>query len=123
MGNLPGAKQSPRICNGCVSWYYGDTFSITFELRLKDQDGEIVNLGIPIEGPEDDVSVEILDRSERPVDITRKVTSDIFESTVTLNVDDDLSRRMAPGQYRLTIAVTHAGLQTTILHRCRIIVE
>ena len=123
MANLIGARQSPRICAGDIHWYYGDTFSITFELRLRDQDGEIVNLEIPIEGPEDDVSLEILDRSEQRVDLGDRVTSDIYEGTVTLEVDSDLSRRMAPGQYRLTISVVHAGLQTTILHRCRIVVE
>ena len=36
---IPVARVSPRIANGCICWYEGDTFSLRLRLELEDQDG------------------------------------------------------------------------------------
>ena len=125
MANLIGARQSPRVIAGEIKWYYGDTFSITFDLRLKDQDGEEVSLGNTIESSRDQITLELLDRSDRAVDLARhgNVTADVQGGTITMNVDDWLAAELARGQYTLFISVYHAGRRTTILHRCRVIIE
>lgn len=118
MANLPRAKQSPRVCNGAVMWYQGDTFEITFELRVQDQDGEPVEFST-----NDTIEMRLIDRSEQAVEIGENVDMDLDRGTITLMVDDALSQRMYPGDYRLTIAVMHTGLRTTLLQRCRVVVE
>ena len=42
---IPGARVSPRIANGCICWYEGDTFSLRLRLELEDQDGADVAIG------------------------------------------------------------------------------
>ena len=44
MSNLPNAEQSPRVVNGVIKWYEGDTFTMDLGLGLTDQDGEAVTL-------------------------------------------------------------------------------
>ena len=41
---IPGARVSPRIANGCICWYEGDTFSLRLRLELEDQDGAAVTV-------------------------------------------------------------------------------
>ena len=36
MSNLPNAEQSPRVVNGVIKWYEGDTFDLTIGLDLED---------------------------------------------------------------------------------------
>ena len=36
MNNLPRADLSPRIVNGVLKWYEGDTFSLQIDLELED---------------------------------------------------------------------------------------
>ena len=42
---IPAARVSPRIANGCICWYEGDTFSLRLRLELEDQDGAAVTVG------------------------------------------------------------------------------
>ena len=41
----PGAYASPRISNGVLCWYAGDTFSVVIQADLVDQDGAAVDIG------------------------------------------------------------------------------
>lgn len=40
VNTLPSARISPRIINGVLKWYEGDTFDLRVEFELKDQDDE-----------------------------------------------------------------------------------
>ena len=42
---IPGAYASPRISNGVLCWYAGDTFSVVIQADLVDQDGAAVDIG------------------------------------------------------------------------------
>ena len=57
MNRLPAARPSPRIAGGALRWYAGDTFSLTLQLELTDQDGEEVAIGAS-----DSVTVSFYDR-------------------------------------------------------------
>ena len=41
---IPGAYASPRISNGVLCWYAGDTFSVVIQADLVDQDGAAVEV-------------------------------------------------------------------------------
>ena len=62
MGNLPAGRESPRIENGVLYWYAGDTFTLNLELSLEDQDGT----KLTVNNETDDVTVTFYnDRRER----------------------------------------------------------
>jgi len=44
MATIPHAQPSPRIVNGIIEWYDGDTFSLELELTLTDQSGESISI-------------------------------------------------------------------------------
>ena len=62
MSNLPNAEQSPRVVNGVIKWYEGDTFTMDLGLGLTDQDGEAVTLNAA-----DTVKVTFRDKGENEV--------------------------------------------------------
>ena len=42
MANVPAAKQSPRVEDGVIKWYQGDTFKIKFIVTIKDKETQEV---------------------------------------------------------------------------------
>ena len=77
MSQLPGAKQSPRIENGIIKFYEGDTFSLNVEIELVDQDKLPVNIGA-----DDTVEVVFLDKSENVV--TEMTFSGVSNNTISV---------------------------------------
>lgn len=82
--NIPNAKVSPRVENGVIKWYEGDTFSLQLELELRDQDGEAITIG-----ENDTVHIIFRDDTLDAVkefnftEITGNIVTMVFDSTVT----------------------------------------
>ena len=115
MGNLPGAKMSPRVVNGVLAWYQGDTFDLTVDLALTDQDSEAVTLAAA-----DTVEVIFYDRSENEV---KKFTfSNVQDNAVTLDFSAEVTALFDRGQYTYDVHITH-GERTTIASRNEVAVE
>lgn len=98
MGNIPSAKQSPRIENGVLKWYAGDTFSLQMELELEDQDGEPVILTST-----DTVKVSFYNECRENVK-TFEFT-DVQSNTVTLEFDATVTALFSKGRYIYFVSV------------------
>nr|DAP37805.1 MAG TPA: hypothetical protein [Caudoviricetes sp.] len=103
---IPAARVSPRIANGCICWYEGDTFSLRLRLELEDQDGAAVTVGAS-----DSVKITFYDRMRAQVQ--QFVFSGIVGNTVTLDFTEDVSAKFRKGLYRYDILYTH-GDKTTL---------
>lgn len=112
---LPGAEVSPRIANGCLCWYAGDTFTLSLELALIDQDGEAVRLGA-----EDVVQVTFRDAEQNTVH--EEVFTGVEDNTVSVVVSDDVTEKFPEGDYSYDIRLEH-GNRTTVVRRNIIHVE
>lgn len=109
MTQIPAARQSPQVRNGCLSWYAGDTFELTLALLLRDQDGESVTLG-----PEDTVEVQFFDAEDQPV---RTFTfTQTAQNTVCIRFDADVTAQFPRGDYAFDVRCTALG-RTTLAHR------
>lgn len=116
MSNLPNAEQSPRVVNGVIKWYEGDTFDLTIGLDLEDQDGSAVTLAAA-----DTVEVVFLDRSEK--EVKRFTFSNVQGSAVTLDFSAAVTALFGKGQYTYDIYLTHGGERTTIANDNKAVVE
>lgn len=96
MGNIPSAKPSPRIENGVLKWYVGDTFTIQLELELTDQDGEEIVIG-----EEDTVTVKFIDDELNTVKEFN--CSEIPNNTIELAFDEDVTALFHKGKYSYDI--------------------
>lgn len=106
---LPGAEVSPRVANGCLCWYEGDTFELGIQLDVTDQDGEAVVLA-----PDDRVRVTFWD--ERRGFVQEFLFTDIQDNTVTLAFTEDISALFPEGNYSYDLRLEH-GKQTTLMRR------
>ena len=112
---IPGAYPSPRIDKGVLRWYEGDTFEITLNFELQDQDGEAVTMG-----KTDSVSVAFLDDTRKTVHTFSfaKVEND----QVKLVFDATVSAKFTKGKYTYDVRYTH-GDKTTLARDNRAFVE
>lgn len=115
MSKLPNAQPSPRIVNGVISWYEGDTFTLIIELDLEDQDGEPIVIG-----PADTVDVTFTNRSE--AEVKRFSFTGIEGNSVSLVFDEEVSGLFTKGDYRYDMRFK-AENNTTIAHRNNVCVE
>lgn len=106
MSTLPAARQSPRIENGILYFYMGDTFELDLELTLTDQDGEDISIAAA-----STVKVEFLNRQNQTVKSFE--FTDIQNNTVTLCFDAVCSALFSRGEYRYRIYYT-AQQRTTL---------
>lgn len=112
---LPGAEVSPRIANGCLCWYEGDTFSLSLVLALTDQDGEEV----PVSA-QDTVQVTFYDAEQNTVH--EETFTGIEDNTVTVVFSDAVTEKFPEGDYSYDIRLEH-GNRTTVVRRNIIHVE
>lgn len=112
---LPGAEVSPRLANGCLCWYEGDTFEVSIQMELTDQDGEEVQVA---EG--DRVRVTFLDAQKQFVQ--EFLFTKVEENTVTLAFTPEVSARFPEGEYSYDLRLEH-GTRTTLMRRSRARVE
>lgn len=87
---IPAVRVIPRIANGCICWYEGDTFSLRLRLELEDQDGAAVTVGAS-----DSVKITFYDRMRTQVQ--QFVFSGIVGNTVTLDFTEDVSAKFPRG--------------------------
>lgn len=115
MYNIPNAEISPRIVNGVIRWYQGDTFDIQLTIELEDQDGEAVILG------EDD-TVSITFRNQSDSAVKTFTFTELEGNTVTMDFDSTCTALFGRGNYSYTVTITH-GERTTIASENKVVVE
>lgn len=102
MVKIPNAKRSPRIENGVLYWYEGDTFSINLKINLSDQDEE----PIVIDGTTDFVEVEFInDRREivKSFFFGKDTGNDIVDNSIDLVFDDTVTALFTKGRYKYNV--------------------
>ncbi len=115
MNNLPNTEVSPRIVNGVLRWYAGDTFDIQIEIDLKDQDDEPITIG-----PDDTVEVVFKDKS---LDVVKTFEfNNIEDNTVTLEFDETCTALFPAGKYTYDVYYT-GEKRTTIANDNKVLVE
>ena len=116
MAEIPSARQSPRIHNGVLKWYEGDTFGFSIAISLEDQDGETVNVN-----PGDTVEVEFRDRKNLAV--TEFTFANVQNNTVSLDFDDTVTALFRKGEYQYDVVLNHGDKRTTIAKDNDVVVE
>jgi len=116
MARIPNAEPSPRIVNGELHWYQGDTFSIELHLDLKDQDDTPITIAAT-----DTVKVVFTDRSGAEIKVFDPFTN-IVDNKITLTFDSAKSAKFVKGQYRYDIIYTGQN-RTTIADENKVVVE
>lgn len=112
---IPGAYASPRISNGVLCWYAGDTFSIVIQADLTDQDGEAVDIGTTD-------TVKITFRDDTRAEVWSKTFSNVANNQVTLVVDATVSAKFPKGKYTYDVEFSH-GERTTLARDNKVRVE
>ena len=115
MSKLPGAKLSPRIENGALCWYAGDTFSLDILLALADTDGEPVAIEAG-----DTLTLTVYDGCNNLVETISY--ANIANNRITFAVDENRTAKYPPGAYRYTLRLNH-GQNTTLARENPILVE
>lgn len=115
MINIPNAKESPRIVNGVLRWYCGDTFDLQLTLDLEDQDREPVVIQ-----PTDKVEVVFLDRSLN--EVKTFTFTEVEGNTVVMTFDEDVTALFDIGDY--TYDVYYTGEErVTLAEDNKVVVE
>lgn len=112
---IPGAYASPRISNGVLCWYAGDTFSIVIQADLTDQDGEAVDIGTTD-------TVKITFRDDTRAEVYSKTWTGVENNQVTLVVDATVSAKFPKGRYTYDVEFSH-GDRTTLARDNKVRVE
>lgn len=117
MANLNRAKPSPRVENGVLAWYQGDTFRLVIRLRLED------GCGLPVELTGTD-SLELRIRNSRGDTVLTETTvgGSLLRGEADLVMDGEKTQRFPAGAYEYDLVLTH-GFRTTVAKRNRILVE
>lgn len=124
--SLPAAKASPRVENGALLFYEGDTFRLILSLELYDADG-LPNLP----AQDSTLTLEIFDGRGEPVaqktwyqtpPQNQPDAPRIEASAVTLEVDAALSALLPAGAYSWA-ARYNGAFGTTVAAANRIVVE
>lgn len=115
MNNLPNAEQSPRIVNGVLRWYQGDTFDLQLTLEIYDQDGQTITIAA-----DDTVKIVFSDKSNS---VVKEFTfTSISDNIVTMDFDGTCSALFPKGNY--TYDVYYSGSdRTTLANDNKVVVE
>lgn len=115
MSILPHAELSPRLRNGVLYWYAGDTFDIDIHLVLRDYDGE--EIVVP-----ENASVIFAFRNESEETVKEFSFSNIVDNTVKLEFDEVCTALFPPGEYSYDVYY-EIGYRTTLANNNRVVVE
>lgn len=115
MERIPSAELSPRLENGVLYWYDGDTFEVELEIDAVDEDGEAIILG---DG--DSVTVKFLDCHRNSVKEFAFTTFN--ENVVTMEFDGTATALFPAGEYTYDIYIVHSGRRVTIANECKAVV-
>ena len=112
---IPGAYASPRVHNGVLCWYAGDTFAIVLKIELEDQDGAAVEIG-------QTDSVKLTFRDEAREEVYSEMFENVEGNQITLAVDAEVSAKFPKGRYSYDVEFSH-GDRTTLARDNKIRVE
>ena len=96
IGNLPRARMSPRIINGVLKWYAGDTFELQVDITLEDQDGEPITIK-----ETDTIEFEFFNKKRDTVKIF--TFTNIVNGSVLLVFDEATTALFPAGEYTYDI--------------------
>ena len=83
---------SPRLINGVLKWYAGDTFDLHVEITLQDQDGEPITIQST-----DTIEFAFFNKKR---DVVKKFTfNNVVNGTVLLEFDKDTTALFPAGEY------------------------
>lgn len=114
--NLPSARSSPRIVNGVLKWYEGDTFDLQLEITLQDQDD------LPVTLKTTDV-VDIVFMNAKNKIVKELSFTKISNGLITLSFDEALSALFKAGEYTYDVYLTSGTNRTTLAKDNMIVVE
>lgn len=100
---IPTAKKSPRIEDGVIKWYEGDTFTLALIIKIRDDDGpiDISNTDIILcKFYNDTGNVETLE------------FTNIEDNVIYINVDDTLTKKFPQGLYKYDIVYVNENKTT-----------
>ncbi len=117
MAKLPWAKMSPRIENGVLYWFEGDTFRLNLLLTLKDQDGEPVEVK-----SHETLELTFLDKRRDTVKTLTFSGQTAAAGTVTVVVDEGMSQLFPAGRYSYDLRLLGEE-RTTLIRGGTIVVE
>lgn len=111
MGNIITAKQSPRIEDGILKWYEGDTFSFIWTINLTNKD-----TGNPmVFMPEESVDFEFCNEFGQLIQVF-SFDNIPTDNKVRLDFNEDVSRKFRIGKYKYS--VKYNGINTVTLGAC-----
>lgn len=116
MGVIPNAAPSPRVENGVLRWYAGDTFTLGLELEILDQDGETVEIGTG-----DTLTVDFFDAYRGKV-YTVSLDAEALSGSPEIEIGTEVTAKFPAGAYRYNMILTHGG-KTTVVKGNQILVE
>lgn len=114
-GTLPGAQMSPRIINGVLKWYEGDTFQLSVEINLQDEVGNTIDI---LESH----TVEFKFYNEKERMVHWVTFGNIQDNTVLLIVDDVVTKKFPKGKYTYDV-IYNGVMRKTLSHKAPIVVE
>lgn len=115
MGNLPNAEPSPRIQNGVVLWYEGDTFVWEIVFDLIDQDCEEKKI----------LSTETVNVvfTDKRMNIVKTFTfSNVENNVVSMDFDTDVTALFEKGTYTYDIYL-NGTKRVTLANENKVVVE
>lgn len=109
------APQSPRMDNGVLKWFYGDTFAVDMVINLVEQeaqkDGTFVDKPINFDESDQIVVTFFNERKEVVYSfISKNISNDEkseYYHTITLNFTQDVSHRFRRGKYTYCMKYVH----------------
>ena len=120
MADLAFSKPSPRIENGVLLWYYGDTFDYEITISLVDQDGEAIDIEAT-----DSVNINFYNAKNELVKtfaFGSGSTEAVDDNIVCLAFDETVSALFEKGSYHYDIILVSEET-TTITSNAPVIVE
>lgn len=117
MQALRKGKPSPRIENGILIWYQGDTFVLRLALQLRDC------FGLPVALTEQDsLEITVRDLREDVVTVFSFPGEALTEGEVEVSFDGERSALLKAGEYTYDVVLCH-GERITLAKNNRMIVE
>ena len=117
MTKLKETKQSPRLENGVIYWYEGDTFQLVLTLRLLDADGAPVTLGAT-----DRLELTFRNRQEDTIATCTWRAEEITNNQLPLQVDEAMTALFPCGRYRYDLRLLGEE-RTTLVRNGQVVVE
>lgn len=109
------APQSPRMDNGVLKWFYGDTFAVDMVINLVeqnlDENGEFINKIVDFDA-DDQITVVFFNARKEVVHsfVAKNISNDEGSEdyhTITLDFTKDISHKFHRGRYTYCVKYIH----------------